>query len=390
VTDADSRPTPTDSAQVGEAPDLGRLVNPAPAGTVVGPGGSTAGGAGAAAAAAGSGAPAGPAGSVANGQPAALVNGHGSESGQVPAPGAGPTIHLQPVASGQTTGPSAAADAAPGTPSGISDTSGTRSTGGQDAPAQGAPAQDAPGQATPPAPSSSPAPPNDPFAPPQDAPPPPPAWGAPPQQGPPTPPPSWGTPPRQPYGQVRPGPVQPWGAERPREPERPVTPWQDPNRYGPVRPGADQRPDDPDRRYRDQREVRQPQRRERDMPTRWALGLSLGATACTLLALYQGPATFPAWMVGAGAGLVLAIAAFVLAIRAQRTASMRHQRASEATASLVSACVSGTLAGLLLVTSIVWFGPLTDYAKCMQGANTQSAQDQCIKQLEHQTGMAPQ
>ena len=66
------------------------------------------------------------------------------------------------------------------------------------------------------------------------------------------------------------------------------------------------------------------------------------------------------------------------------------QRASEATASLVSACVSGTLAGLLLVTSIVWFGPLTDYAKCMQGANTQSAQDQCIKQLEHQTGMAPQ
>jgi len=184
--------------------------------------------------------------------------------------------------------------------------------------------------------------------------------------------------------------VQPWGAERPREPERPVTPWQDPNRYGPVRPGQDQRPDDPDRRYRDQREVRQPQRRERDMPTRWALGLSLGATVCTLLALYQGPATFPAWMVGAGAGLVLAIAAFVLAIRAQRAASLKRQRASEATASLVSACVSGMLAGLLLVTSIVWFGPLTDYAKCMQGANTQSAQDQCIKQLEHQTGMAPQ
>jgi hypothetical protein len=184
--------------------------------------------------------------------------------------------------------------------------------------------------------------------------------------------------------------VQPWGAERPREPERPVAPWQDPHRYGPVRPGQDQRPDDPDRRYRDQREARQPQRRERDMPTRWALGLSLGATACTLLALYQGPATFPAWMVGAGAGLALAVAAFVLAIRAQRTASLKQQRASEATASLVSACVSGTLAALLLVTSIVWFGPLTDYAKCMQGANTQSAQDVCVKQLEQRTGMSTQ
>jgi hypothetical protein len=192
--------------------------------------------------------------------------------------------------------------------------------------------------------------------------------------------------------------VQPWGSERPREPERPTPqPWHDPNRYGPVRPGGqndqrepDDRRDDPDRRYRDAREQRQPQQRRRDMPTRWALGLSLGATACTLLALYQGPSTFPAWMVGAGAGLVLAVAAFVLAIRAQRDAAIKGQRASEATASLVSACVSGTLALLLLVTSIVWFGPLRDYAKCMQSANTQSAQDVCIKQLERQTGMTTQ
>ena len=215
-------------------------------------------------------------------------------------------------------------------------------------------------------------------------------WGAPPQQQPwggGAPPPQqqpspWGTPPQQP------GPVQPWGAQRPGDPEQPNSGnWGDPNRYGQIRPPDQQ---DPDRRYRDQREVRQnqPPRRERDLPTRWALGLSFGATACTMLALYQGPSTFPAWMVGAGAGLALAIAAFVLALRAQKLASASGRRVPEATASLVSACVSGTLALLLLTTSIVWFGPLRDYAKCMQAANTQSAQDACVTQLENQTGMS--
>ena len=204
----------------------------------------------------------------------------------------------------------------------------------------------------------------------------------------PVPPSPWGAPPRQPYGQVRPGPVQPWGAERPREPEQPHAPWGDPNRYGPV----DRRPDpreDPDRRYRDQREQpTQPQRPQRDLKTRWALGLSLGSTACTMLAIYQGLATFPAWMVGSAAGLAFAVAAFVLSISAQRTAALKHQRASEATASMVSASVSGVLAGLLLVASIVWWTPFKDYAKCMQGANTQVAQKQCLTQLENSTGMS--
>ena len=203
----------------------------------------------------------------------------------------------------------------------------------------------------------------------------------------PVPPSPWGAPPRQPYGQVRPGPVQPWGAERPREPEQPHSPWGDPNRYGPV----DRRPDprnDPDRRYRDQRETPPPQRPQRDLKTRWALGLSLGSTACTMLAIYQGLATFPAWMVGSAAGLAFAVAAFVLSISAQRTAALKHQRASEATASMVSASVSGVLAGLLLVASIVWWTPFKDYAKCMQSANTQSAQDACVTQLENRTGMA--
>jgi hypothetical protein len=77
-----------------------------------------------------------------------------------------------------------------------------------------------------------------------------------------------------------------------------------------------------------------------------------------------------------------------MAIRAQRVAASRGRRAPEATASLVSACVSGALALLLLVTSIVWFGPFRDYARCMQGANTQSAQDACVKQLENATGMS--
>ncbi|MEY9888535.1 hypothetical protein ABIA31_002183 [Catenulispora sp. MAP5-51] len=205
----------------------------------------------------------------------------------------------------------------------------------------------------------------------------------------PVPPSPWGAPPRQPYGQVRPGPVQPWGAERPREPEQQRTPWGDPNRYGPV----DRRPDprqDPDRRYRDQREQPQPQRPQRDLKTRWALGLSLGSTACTMLAIYQGLATFPAWMVGSAAGLAFAVAAFVLSISAQRTAALKHQRASEATASMVSASVSGVLAGLLLVASIVWWTPFKDYAKCMQGANTQVAEKACLTQLENTTGMSTQ
>jgi hypothetical protein len=203
----------------------------------------------------------------------------------------------------------------------------------------------------------------------------------------PVPPSPWGPAPRQPYGQVRPGPVQPWGTERPREPEQQHSPWGDPNRYGPV----DRRPDpreDPDRRYRDQRENPPPQRPERDLKTRWALGLSLGSTACTMLAIYQGLATFPAWMVGSAAGLAFAVAAFVLSISAQRTAALKHQRASEATASMVSASVSGVLAGLLLVASIVWFTPFKDYAKCMQGANTQVAEKACLTQLENTTGMS--
>ncbi|MEZ0107097.1 hypothetical protein ABH920_001088 [Catenulispora sp. EB89] len=203
----------------------------------------------------------------------------------------------------------------------------------------------------------------------------------------PVPPAPWGAPPRQPYGQVRPGPVQPWGTERPREPEQPHAPWGDPNRYGPV----DRRPDpreDPDRRYRDQRETPAPQRPQRDMKTRWALGLSLGSTACTMLAIYQGLATFPAWMVGSAAGLAFAVAAFVLSISAQRTAALKHQRASEATASMVSASVSGVLAGLLLVASIVWWTPFKDYAKCMEGANTQVAEKMCLTQLENSTGMS--
>ena len=230
-----------------------------------------------------------------------------------------------------------------------------------------------------PAPAPAPAPAEDnPFAPPpEDA--------ADRQQQPPSP---WGPPPQQPYGQVRPGPVQPWGAERPREPEHQHSPWGDPNRYGPV----DRRPDpqnDPDRRYRDQREAPPaPTRPPRDLKTRWALGLSLGSTACTMLAIYQGVETFPAWMVGAAAGLAFAVAAFVLSISAQRTAALKHQRASEATASMVSASVSGVLAGLLLVASIVWWSPFKDYAKCMQGANTQVAQKACLTQLENRTGMS--
>ena len=181
--------------------------------------------------------------------------------------------------------------------------------------------------------------------------------------------------------------MQPWGTERPREPEQQHSPWGDPNRYGPV----DRRPDpreDPDRRYRDQRENPPPQRPQRDLKTRWALGLSLGSTACTMLAIYQGLATFPAWMVGSAAGLAFAVAAFVLSISAQRTAALKHQRASEATASMVSASVSGVLAGLLLVASIVWFTPFKDYAKCMQGANTQVAEKACLTQLENTTGMS--
>jgi hypothetical protein len=211
---------------------------------------------------------------------------------------------------------------------------------------------------------------------------------APPQEDLPPQPNPWGPPPAQPYGQVKPGPVQPWGTQRPREPERPTGQnWGDPNRYGQIQP-----PDrnDPDRRYKDQREqnTQRPARPQRDLPTRWALGLSMGALICTMLALYQGMTTFPAWMIGAGAGLALSVGAIVMAIRAQRVAARTGKRAPEATMSIVSACLSGILALIVLVTSIVWFGQLKEYAKCMQGANTQVAQNICLTQLEDSTGMS--
>ena len=123
------------------------------------------------------------------------------------------------------------------------------------------------------------------------------------------------------------------------------------------------------------------------MPTRWALGLSGGATVCTMLAILQGLATFPSWMVGAGAGLALAVGAFVMSIRAQQSAAARGRRTSEATASLVSSVVTGSLALLLLVASIVWFNQFKAYAKCMATAGTQAAQDVCRTQLEESTGM---
>jgi hypothetical protein len=214
---------------------------------------------------------------------------------------------------------------------------------------------------------------------------------APPQENVPLPPNPLGPPPTQPYGQVKPGPVQPWGAQRPREPERPAGSgggnWGDPQRPGQIQPPNR---NDPDRQYRDQREVNKgdrPAQPQRDMPTRWALGLALGALICTMLAIYQGPATFPAWMVGAGAGLALSTGACVMAIRAQMAGSRVGKRASEATMALVSACLSGALALMLLVMSIVWYSQLKNYATCMQAANTQTAQTQCLTTLEDKTGM---
>ena len=64
----------------------------------------------------------------------------------------------------------------------------------------------------------------------------------------------WGPPPANPYGKVRPGPVRPWGSERPREPERPHCRGAIPTATVPST-SARTRADDPERRYRDQREA---------------------------------------------------------------------------------------------------------------------------------------
>jgi len=327
VTDADQRQTPKDSAQATvEGPAEAERAVVAVEDSAEGVTAAISGAAGADAA-------------VADGETRSGVSPDGQTSMPTPAPMATPASAPAPASASPASAPDPAAEAAAPPPNAA-------------APAATPPADD------------------NPFAPPpEDLPAPPPA--------------PWGAPPQHPYGQVPPGPVQPWGTQRPRPPEQPPM-WGDPHRYGPVHDPRQ----DPDRRYRDQRELdRQPQRRERDLPTRWALGLSVGATICTMFAIFQGLATFPAWMVGAAAGLALAIGAFVMSIRAQQAASLRGERASEATASLVSSCVTGALALILLVTSIVWFSQFRDYAKCMSSAGTQAAQEVCRKQLQDSTGM---
>jgi hypothetical protein len=127
-------------------------------------------------------------------------------------------------------------------------------------------------------------------------------------------------------------------------------------------------------------------RRPRDLRSRWAAWLAFGAVACTLLSIAIGLDTFPTWLVGAGTGLVCAVAALIIGALVSIDANKTRTRAPEATVSMIVSALVGLLALCLVGLSIVEFGPLRDYASCMGGANTISAQDQCAQDFANRVG----
>lgn len=124
-----------------------------------------------------------------------------------------------------------------------------------------------------------------------------------------------------------------------------------------------------------------PPRWPRDLPLRWAVGLSLGAMACTALALEQGFTDFPMWLVGAGPGLVFSTLALILGSLTAIRASHAAMRSPEAVLSIVSGVLSGLISLALIVFTVTDYGPLHDYSSCMRTANTVADQTFCQDQF---------
>lgn len=188
-------------------------------------------------------------------------------------------------------------------------------------------------------------------------------------------------PPQNPYGQPGPyGPTPP-----------PIPPWQDPNRYGspqhPQRPGQQQN----DPWQRQQRPPRQPAgppepRGPLDLRTRWSRGLALGATFCTLAAIWYSISDFPTWLVGAGAGLVLGLVGLWLGVFAQRAAMAKGKRAPEAVGAIVWSSIASLLSLMIIAFSLIFYTQLSQLSNCERSATTIAVQNQCETTFQNQFG----
>jgi hypothetical protein len=163
------------------------------------------------------------------------------------------------------------------------------------------------------------------------------------------------------------------------------TPWHDPNRYGQPqqqRPGS--RPD-LQRPGAQQPEPRGPL----DLRTRWARGLALGATACTLIALwyaYSNIAAFPTFLLSAAVALVMGMVGLWLGVFAQRAAMRKNKRAPEAVGAIVWSSIAAFISLMILAYSMIFYSQLTQYAHCMRSATTIALQNKCVSEYENSYG----
>lgn len=171
-------------------------------------------------------------------------------------------------------------------------------------------------------------------------------------------------PPTGPHGAPRPGGDQPGKADR--QPGGPGGPGGQPQRpqREPIRPGE------------------QPKRPPLSLKTRWARGLALGGGTCTLFALLFGYRSFPAWLVGAAVGLVLAIAGLWIGAFAQREAANSGQKAPEAIVAIVWCVISSVLSLFIIAVSLTMYPQLKQYAQCERTSNTVTEQHACVEQFK--------
>jgi hypothetical protein len=198
--------------------------------------------------------------------------------------------------------------------------------------------------------------------------------------------------------------VPPWTGQAPPNPERPgagtdpggrpgpqqPAPWHDPNRYS--QPGSRPPQQDPRSPYRPQQPSRREEPGERpplSLRTRWARGLAIGGALCTLITLLNGYRNFPAWLIGAAAGLAMSLAALWLGVFAQRDAARKQQRAPEAVASVVWSGISTLIALGVVAMSLIFYPQLREYSDCMRAANTVAGQNACQQQLNNSLTFKP-
>jgi hypothetical protein len=210
-----------------------------------------------------------------------------------------------------------------------------------------------------------------------------------PPYGQPGPPPQGHPGPQGPGPQGHPGPYGPYGQPGPGGQQGPA-PWHDPNRYGPQHqhPPQQQRPNDP---WQPQRRPERPSgpqepREPLDLRTRWARGLALGSVACLLVAFWYSISHFPAWLIGAGAALVLGMVGLWLGVFAQRAAMSRRKRAPQAVTAIVWNSISSLIALMVIAFSLIFYTQLSQLSNCMRGATTIAAQHQCETDFRHQFG----